>query len=410
MQKRLLIVCDAFPPAFAPRVGYLCKLIANQYDITILTEHFNDSNWPIDIDGNKIKIHSFDFQCDKTKLTGKIKYVWLQILDYLFCYKDRAVASKAKKMLKTEHFDLVFCSSYYQFPLLCSKKLAEYFNAPLCIDLRDIVEQFDKPTGFKKIPFFFKLRWLKRLQRNRILRKANAATTVSPWHKQIIGHFCNNTELIYNGFDNTLFYPENIKTDKFSITYTGRLLSLQMRNPQLLFNALTNVISENKINASDTELVFYTDDKSKADLEKYSADYQTIKPLIKFKPLIKMNKIPETLRQSSIILILTNKATKNGPHGIMTTKFFEAVGCEKPVICVRSDEDCLASAISKCNAGLAATNVTEVENFILDKYEEWKKNGYTRQNINACFANQFSRQSQAQQFTCLFNKLIQNEL
>lgn len=408
MQKRLLIVCDAFPPAFAPRVGYLCKLIARQYDITILTEQFNESNWPIDIDESAIDIHSFDFQYDTRKLTGKLKYGCFQMLDYLFCHKDRIVARKAKKMLKNERFDLVFCSSYYQFPLLCAKKLARLFNAPLCIDLRDIVEQFDKPTGFKKIPFFFKLRWLKRLQRNRILRTANATTTISPWHKQIIGRFCNNTELIYNGFDNTLFYPENIKTEKFRIVYTGRLLSLQMRNPQLLFDALEKLIADNKISAADTELTFYTDDKSKADLEKYSANYQAIKHILKFEPLVKMNKIPDILRQSSIILILTNKATKNGPHGIMTTKFFEAVGCEKPVVCVRSDEECLASAISDCNAGLAATNVADVEKFILDKYEEWKVNGYTRQRVNECYAKQFSRQNQAIQFTNLFNRLIQN--
>ena len=25
--KRLLILCDMFPPAFAPRMGYLCKYL-----------------------------------------------------------------------------------------------------------------------------------------------------------------------------------------------------------------------------------------------------------------------------------------------------------------------------------------------------------------------------------------------
>jgi hypothetical protein len=88
----------------------------------------------------------------------------------------------------------------------------------------------------------------------------------------------------------------------------------------------------------------------------------------------------------------------------MTTKFFEALGVEKPILCVQSDEECLARVIRETNAGLAATNVEEIKKFILHHYNQWLKHGYTQ--INIINKEQFSRQKQALQFEELFNKII----
>ena len=110
--------------------------------------------------------------------------------------------------------------------------------------------------------------------------------------------------------------------------------------------------------------------------------------------------------EASVVLILSNKQTLHGPKGIMTTKFFEALGVEKPVLCVTSDEACLASAIEKTNAGVAATNVEEVKAFILEKYAEWQQNGYTRQNVVAAEKEKFSRQEQAQAFENIIQSFL----
>ena len=110
---------------------------------------------------------------------------------------------------------------------------------------------------------------------------------------------------------------------------------------------------------------------------------------------------------SSILLVLTTLSTPNGTHGIMGTKFFENIGIEKPILCVRSDEECLADAIKQTNAGLAATNVEEVKAFVLDKYHEWKQNGYTRQQV--VNKEQFTRQHEAAQFEQLFLTVINRD-
>jgi hypothetical protein len=57
----------------------------------------------------------------------------------------------------------------------------------------------------------------------------------------------------------------------------------------------------------------------------------------------------------------------------------------------------LAQVIKETNAGLAATNVEQVKEFILDKYAEWKANGFTRQTVNQEAKKRFTRQYQSEQ-------------
>ena len=105
------------------------------------------------------------------------------------------------------------------------------------------------------------------------------------------------------------------------------------------------------------------------------------------------------MHHSSILLVLTCLSTPEGSHGIMGTKFYEALGVEKPVLCVRSDEECLAHVIRQTNAGLAGTNVQEVAAFVLKQYHEWKEKGFTHQQVQ--HKEIFSRNYQSSQIEAL---------
>jgi phage portal protein BeeE len=76
------------------------------------------------------------------------------------------------------------------------------------------------------------------------------------------------------------------------------------------------------------------------------------------------------------------------------------------VLCVTSDEACLASAIEKTNAGVAATNVEEVKAFLLEKYQQWRQQGYTQQAVNLAEKALFSRQEQAQAFENIIQSIL----
>ncbi len=400
MQRKLLIVCDAFPPDFAPRVGYLCKFLDSDYDITVVTEETGHNSWPVSFERQNFCIHKFALTSANPLICN-----FQAIGDYLFSRKDRKLYKQAIKILNDSRFDMVWCTSYYIFPLLCGKKLAQHFNIPLCIDLRDIKEQEAKPIGLHKIRHFFRLQWLNIWRRNRILKSAQSVTTISPWHVETLSEFHNNVHLVYNGYDDENFRYKETKTDYFTITYTGRILDLSLRNPILLFEALRDLCKNDEF-AKALRIKWFVDNASMKQIGGLTANYG-LTAVTEMHPTISAKEMPEVLNNSSIALVLTNLSTPKGPHGIMTTKFFEALGCERPILCVRSDESCLAAAIAETNAGLAGRYVEEVKDFIMSKFREWQQNGFTHQNVRQ--KEQFTRQTQAIQFKEIFEQTIQKQ-
>ena len=133
--------------------------------------------------------------------------------------------------------------------------------------------------------------------------------------------------------------------------------------------------------------------------------YDDIRDFVDFYDYIDTSAVPKILADSSILLLLTNVFRDDGPKGIMTTKYFEYLAMERPILCVRSDENLLETSIKKANAGLAARTMEETYDFILEKWNEWKIKGYTTVKINKDYTQQFSRKLQATKFVELFEKI-----
>lgn len=397
MSKRVLIVCEAIaPPAFSPRVLTLAEYLQqNGWHCEILTEQCAEKPFQSDI----CPIHQMPVYSNL-------------IADKLFYGKDKALYRYAKQQLNISTFDIIFCSSYYYFPLYAAHLLSQEYHIPLAVDLRDIAEQWGDEAYFtRKITPFKKLNYLigklyehRQLRmRNNVLRKADIVTSVSPWHKQLLAQYNTNTHLIYNGYDANMFVPQNIACKQFCITYLGKLYSTLLRDPRLLFEALRQLIAEQQLDPAVVRVLFHTDPKGVQEIQELGKEYH-ITEILDINGYIPRQEILPVMYQSSILLVLTTLSTPNGTHGIMGTKFFENIGIEKPILCVRSDEECLADAIEKTHAGLAATNVEEVKAFVLEKYHEWQTQGYTRQYV--VNKEQFTRQHEAAQFEKLFIETI----
>ena len=399
--RKILIVTDSFPPNFAPRMGLLSYHLEKMgWDVTIISEdnseiHYNLPNLPK-------KVYRYNYQAN----ASKTEYYLKSALNLIYDHKTNSFLNKFYKEIKNEYFDLVLCSTFNEFPLNLAYKISKKLNIPLLCDIRDLAEQFGSKiydtngqTHNYIGRYFTNLLRKRRIQRrNYVLKKANAITTISPWHLDFIKRYNKNVYLIYNGFSEKDFIAKEVKSNSFNIVYTGRLLDLNTRNPELLFNAIEELKLEK------LRIVWYVDKTSKEIISKELENYPITKSISEINNLVPVSAIPNLLNKSSIILVLTNKSTEDGPKGIMTTKFFEAIGVEKPVLCVRSDEACLSQVIKETNAGLAATNVEEVKSFITKKYKEWENNGFTRQEIVS--REKFSRENQAKQFVEIFNSLI----
>lgn len=401
-----------FPPAFAPRMGYLCKYLKSMgWEATVVTEYIPDNTFAFLTDYvNATYIHYYKAS---GKIMKRIEWLWVMFMDILFHYKDRKMLKACNRLIKENEYKGILCSSYRTFPLPVACKLSKKHGIPFIADMRDIIEQYTANEYITHRLHTFPLidKWLTKAirhkllsDRNKVLRAADYITTVSPWHTKTLQAFNPNVKLIYNGFDPDIFYPQIIKSERFLITYTGRVLSLTLQNPQLLFEAIAKLSQSGKINHQHVRVQWFTNDQSQC-IIKHLAQNLKVEEYMDYYNYVPASEVPRILNRSSILLSLTNKADRNGPKGIMGTKFYESLAVEKPILSVKSDESYLAEAINETNAGLAATNVDEVCNFLMYYYKEWQDKGYTTSSVDRSKIQCYSRKEQAKQFAHLFDEI-----
>lgn len=359
--QRLLIVSD--PPAkpgYLPRLRYLCDyLVRKGYDVTLLTEAYQELPFAHTYPIEQIKMYNgsaFDWF---------IKTVWTLITDW----HNRVFAQRALAKMEGR-YDVVVCTAFSDFPLGAAQRIAKAWRVPLVCDIRDLDEQVDDSTYQYKhqnkwlMPFRRLYRAVHIRRRNRVLRSADAVTTVSQWHADFIKPLNSNVHVVYNGYDPTVFYPQDTPTDTFRVSYIGSLSAWQ--RPAL-----------EKIQAV-TEVDLHTPTQAPVSFEMMG----------------------EAIRQSSVMVVLTDTHT----HGMLTTKFYEALGCEKPILCVPSDEGELAQMIAYTHAGIATNDTEKIQAFIEEQYKVWKSQGHTRQQT--LHREQFSRETQCEQFEQILKTVI----
>lgn len=396
MTPSLLILCDPFTsPAYTPRLRCWCHyLTAQGWHIDLYTEQGErlpfKHNYPI---------HEICVYRSQSTIEWAIKSIWSLLTDW----RNRYFSRKVRRAIANRHYDVVLCCTFSTFPLRAAYDIACERHIPLHVDLRDIDEQAPNAQYQSHRQWWVRplRRWYSRTnirRRNRVLRKADAISCVSPWHKQFLSAFNTNVSLIYNGYDATIFAPQDQRSEAFEIAYVGRVYEQQMQDPTLLLEALRTI-------DIDLHVSWYTDAVGKSRIQRLAKQYG-VEKWMRYHDYVPTEQVPDILHRASILLVLSNNAAVSGAHGIMTTKFFEALGVEKPVLCVSSDEECLAQVISDTHAGLAATNVEQVKAFIHEKYIEWQTAGFTRQAIDEKQKYLFTRQHQARQLETLLRTLI----
>jgi len=263
--KKVLIICDLFPPAFGPRMGYLVKYLkVYGWESIVVTERVKEQTFAFM--ANECEVKAVDFY--KNSRFRKLRWLLVFFGELLFNYKSRKIYHTAMELTKAHTFDLIVCSTYRSFPLAAAQKVAVDSGLPFVVDIRDIIEQY---TGYEfisqplpQIPGVTKLiaslfRRSSLSERNKALRIADHVITISPWHVNELKKYNPNITLIYNGYDPELFFPAPIVTDRFIISYTGRLLSLSMRNPELFLRAFKQLAEEGVFTTSDTRIEWYID-------------------------------------------------------------------------------------------------------------------------------------------------------
>ena len=364
--KKLLVVSD--PPAapgYLPRVRFLCEyLVRKGFDVTLLTESYQPLNFE----------HTYPIVTIPMYSGGRVEWFLKTIWTLFSDWHNRAFAKRALNnsqfSILNSQFDYVLCTSFSDFPLGAGLRIARQLNIPLICDIRDLDEQVDDSRYQYKhqsrwlMPFRRIYRAIHIHRRNNVLRAADAITTVSPWHAEFIRQFNPNVHVLYNGYDPKQFYPEDIPTNQFTISYIGSLFEWQKPALEIVKQAI------HELNNHEIELDIHTPKENP----------------------IAHDQLGDAIRHSSIMLVLTSPDT----HGMLTTKFYEALGCEKPILCVPSDHGALAELIEYTHAGIATDDKEAIKTFIIEKYNEWKKQSFTRETTT--HKDEFSREYQYDQF------------
>lgn len=413
--KNLLIVCDNFPPQSGPRMGYLVKYAKrlgwNSYVVAAENRSRNDLTG---LSGYAVETHIVPQKPHrKWNLLHMLPFFWPY--DYLRGECDmRRIALDLARRVK---FDLVLCThTYGYFPLSVAYAVARTARLPLVIDIRDLGAQNPR-IPFWHLSFSEKmdrlrsaLSYISNRRGVRIHRSAAAMTTISPWHAEWLKRWNKNSICIYNGFDPELFKSVTpVKTNRFEIIYTGTLGDPRGRDFELLLQAVQELDKTGKISPEKFHVSFYCGTIMRTNNIRERIAELEIGPYFEFLPFVPLSEVPKLYERASCLLLLSAKSGPNGTHGVMTTKFYEYLAANRPILCVRSDEECLEAAIKETNAGCAARTVEETVDYLLGLYNEWRTLGSTQGKTDQAKLSLYSREKQASQFIELFENVIGKE-
>ena len=339
-----------------------------------------------------------------------------RVADSLFHHADRLIEQEAERIMPEHDFKAVLCSTYRLFPLRAAQAVARRHRLPLVADLRDILEEYAPADAVtRSLPTVFGMdRLIRRMvvsqyvrQRNRLIAQAACVTTISQWHVELLRQVNSHTKLIYNGFDETRFFPDYHRQDHFTITYTGRIVSLQLRDPSLLLQALSQLVRTGQLPPGDVQVRWFVDDASRQLLRDVLQPYPELQPMMLLADMQPATDVPRLLNESDIVLVLANRTQPDGPHGIMTTKLFETLATGRPTLCVRSDEAEIERLIQDTQAGLAARTAEQVSDFIKTSYAAWRNQSDSAAPTDVRLLKPYSRASQAAQFARILDSITQ---
>jgi len=239
--------------------------------------------------------------------------------------------------------------------------------------------------------------------KNADITLATSYTDAENFRKKGANAFC-----ITNGFDvdasttlsmteeNSKTLPLSNSTTKFTLSYIGVLE--QLRNPEILWETLNDLVSENEGFRNDFELKFVgrLDDKILQKIESSALKnnltnlgYQTHDIALKH-------------MQDSTVLLMTNFPQESS-KGIIPGKIFEYLATGKTILSFGPKDADVEKILNETKAGkhFGYEEKENLKNFILESYQNWKSGTL---NQNAENIEQFSRKNLTQKLVDLMNK------
>jgi len=329
-----------------------------------------------------------------------IDYV-LKVWEEIFAYPDAKIGwykyavNAGEKLLNKGKYNAILSSSSPATCHLVAKKLKDTFGIPWIADFRDLWTQNHYYTHC-----FLRQIFEKRLEKS-TLSVADILTTVSEPLAITLREVHQNkqVETILNGFDPEQKNPGTETSQKFTIVYTG-VLYQGKRDPEPLFQVISELINSGKISLRDIEIIFYgtKDAWLFNDIKKYKLEnvIKVCGPISREESILQQ-------RKAQVLLLLTwnHPAEK----GVYTGKLFDYLAAQRPILALGIPGSVIEELLKNTKAGTYVSCVEELRNAILSYYQEYKLTGKVTYKGKLTKIDKYSHREMARKFANVLDSI-----
>jgi hypothetical protein len=275
----------------------------------------------------------------------------------------RAIYNQARSILKANpDLKKVIITgnpfNLFQFGYLLKKE----FDIQWIADYRD-----DWNTSEVTIPNTLVDKFMARLQkRSETKWVSNAAflTTISPHYAQKIGSFNRkDCHVLLNGFEEVIQQQIETASTTFVITYNGSLYASQPIEP--LIKAFDRLVDSygHKIQLSFHFPGLAFDPSQKLRVERVASSSV---PYLKITQRIPKKEVLEIQHTSDLLVMIAHKNLK----GIPSSKLYEYIGLQKPVLLYPNDHDIIEETLNDTGLGLICNSEEEIYSTLVSLVEK----------------------------------------
>ncbi len=333
--------------------------------------------------------------------TNKFVSKSLSVAGEIFAYPDsmkywkKPAVEAASEIIENEDIDAIMSTSSPITAHIIAHDLKEKYGIPWVADLRDLWN-LNPYINHNALRGHFE----KRLEM-KTFKNVDALTTTTELAKKTLQsiHPTKKIECVVSGFDPQDFEKtkQTENSEKLTLMYAGSLYSGK-RDPSILFDAISQLINEEKIDSDKIVVDFYGDETNLAELsQKYG-----IKDNVKIHGRITQSEVLQHQMNSDVLLLISwmNESEKMFIPG----KVYDCIGCKKPILSIGYNEGSLKDLIDKTNIGYHVSNVGECKKAIYDYYTKYNKKELKYSGNE--FALDYSLMNTAKNFSKILEEVI----
>lgn len=324
----------------------------------------------------------------------------ISIAGEIFAYPDgmkywaKPAFEVCSEIIESEEINGIISSSFPITAHIIAHDLKEKYNIPWIADLRDLWN-LNPYVSHTFIRNYFE----KRLEM-KTFENADILTTTTPLAKETLQslHPTKKIVSVVSGYDPQDFekLKQTKQSDKLTLMYAGSLYNGK-RDPSILFNAVCELINENKIDANKISIDFYGDTTNLAELsEKYN-----LTSIVNIHGKISHEEVLENQMNSDVLLLISWMDEKE--KMFIPGKVYEYMGSKKPVLSIGYKEGSLKDLIEKTNIGYHISSLEDSKKAIYDYYLKYINNEL-KYNGNV-FAEEYSMENTAKNFSKLLEEI-----